>query len=150
MLARNDEGDSAWSASGTRHDGRERIADVHLVGDVQMRRRTRPRRVRSRRRTADAADSVTGYAIEGGADASQFSIVAATGVLTFVAAPNYEAPADADGNNEYEVEVRATSGTGAREKTADQPITVTVTDEDGEAPGRARARRGCRRLGRRV
>ena len=83
----------------------------------------------------DAGDSVTGYAIEGGADQSQFTIVEATGELTFDAAPNFEAAADADTNNDYVVVVRATSGTGAREKTADQTITVTVTDEAGEAPG---------------
>ncbi len=83
----------------------------------------------------DTGDSVTGYAIQGGADASQFSIVEATGVLTFVSAPNFEAPADADTGNDYVVVVRATSGEGARAKTADQTITVTVTDVDGEAPG---------------
>ena len=83
----------------------------------------------------DSDDSVTGYAIQGGADPSKFSIVAATGVLTFVSAPNFEAPADADTDNGYVVVVRAMSGTGAREKTADQTITVTVTDVDGEAPG---------------
>ena len=45
---------------------------------------------------SDAADSVTDYAIQPGADAAQFTIVASSGVLTFVSAPNYEAPADAD------------------------------------------------------
>ncbi len=84
---------------------------------------------------SDAGDGVTGYAIEGGADAARFTIVEATGELAFTSAPNFEAPADADGDNDYAVVVRATSGTGARLKTADQTITVTVTDEDGEAPG---------------
>ena len=83
----------------------------------------------------DGADSVTGYALEGGADASKFTIVPATGVLTFVQAPNFEDAADADGDNAYVVVVRATSGTGGRVKTADQTITVTVTDVAGEAPG---------------
>ena len=83
----------------------------------------------------DPGDSVTGYAIQGGADASRFTIVEATGELTFVSAPNFEAAADADTDNDYVVVVRATSGTGVREKTADQTITVTVTDEAGEAPG---------------
>ena len=83
----------------------------------------------------DGADSVTGYAIEGGADASEFTIDAATGVLTFAQAPNYEDASDADGNNAYVVVVRATSGADARVKTADQTITVTVTDVEGEAPG---------------
>ena len=84
---------------------------------------------------SDAGDRVTGYAIQGGADASRFTIVEATGVLTFTSAPNFEAAADADTDNDYVVVVRATSGTGARAKTADQTITVTVTDVDGEAPG---------------
>ena len=83
----------------------------------------------------DNSDSVTGYAIEGGADASKFSIVASTGVLTFASAPNYEDATDADGDNAYVVVVRATSGAGERVTTADQTITVTVTDADGEAPG---------------
>ena len=84
---------------------------------------------------SDAGDSVTGYAIQGGADASRFTIVEASGVLTFTSAPNFEAAADADTDNDYVVVVRATSGTGERLKTADQTITVTVTDEAGEAPG---------------
>ena len=84
---------------------------------------------------SDAGDSVTGYAIQGGADQSAFSIGAASGVLTFRSAPNFEDATDADTSNTYVVVVRATSGTGARAKTADQTITVTVTDVDGEAPG---------------
>ena len=83
----------------------------------------------------DSEDSVTGYALQGGADASKFTIVASTGVLTFASAPNYEDATDADGDNAYVVLVRATSGAGARVTTADQTITVTVTDADGEAPG---------------
>ena len=84
---------------------------------------------------SDTDDSVTGYAIQGGADASKFSIAPASGVLTFTSAPNFEAPADADTDGDYVVVVQATSGTGARVKTADQTITVTVTNVDGEAPG---------------
>ena len=84
---------------------------------------------------SDTGDSVTGYAIQGGADASKFSIAPASGVVTFASAPNFEAPADADTDGDYVVVVRATSGTGERAKTADQTITVTVTDVDGEAPG---------------
>ena len=44
---------------------------------------------------SDADDSVTGYAIQGGADRSKFSIVETTGVLTFASAPNFEPTADA-------------------------------------------------------
>ena len=77
---------------------------------------------------SDGDDSVTGYAITGGADEASFSIGATSGVLTFDAAPNYEDPQDSGTDNGYEVTVQATSGTGTREMTADQTITVTVTD----------------------
>ena len=82
---------------------------------------------------ADAPDSVTGYAITDGADQSKFSIDAATGALTFKAAPDFESPGDADTNNSYLVTVEATSGTGGREKTAAQDIAVRVTNVN-EAP----------------
>ena len=84
---------------------------------------------------SDSDDSVTGYAIQGGADALKFSIAEASGALTFASAPNFEAPTDADTDNDYVVVVRAMSGAGARVKTADQTIMVTVTDVAGEAPG---------------
>ena len=77
---------------------------------------------------ADALDSITGYAITGGVDRSQFSIDTNTGALTFKSAPNYEAPADAGTNNTYVVRVTATGGTSTRVLTATQRITVTVTD----------------------
>ena len=81
----------------------------------------------------DSQDRVTGYAIRGGADSGKFSIVAATGELSFTTAPDFENPADADADNEYVVRVRATSGAGGRAKTATQTIRVTVTDV-AEAP----------------
>ncbi len=75
----------------------------------------------------DADDSITGYAITGGADRSFFSIGATSGELTFKTAPNFEDAQDQDTDNDYVVEVTATSGTGTREKTATQTITVTVS-----------------------
>ena len=76
----------------------------------------------------DSQDTVTGYAIRGGADSGKFSIVAATGELSFTTAPDFENPADVGANNEYVVTVRATSGAGVRATTATQTIMVTVTD----------------------
>ena len=84
---------------------------------------------------ANSEDNITGYSITGGADSSKFAITNA-GVLTFVAAPDYETPGDlvstdpanAAGNNEYILIVTATSGTGARQATAAQMLTITVTD----------------------
>ena len=85
---------------------------------------------------SDADDSVTGYAITGGADQTFFSIGATSGALTFDAAPNYEDANDSGTNNTYVVRSTATSGAGTRVKTATQTITVTVTDVDTEAPGK--------------
>ncbi len=76
----------------------------------------------------DAGASVT-YSIVGGADAARFAINAATGALTFVTPPDFDAPADAGANNVYDVIVRASDGT----LTDDQAIAVTVTDQN-EAP----------------
>jgi hypothetical protein len=64
------------------------------------------------------------YAISGGADAARFTINASTGALSFVAAPNFEAPADADGDNVYDVVVSASDGSF----TDTQAIAVTVGD----------------------
>ncbi len=65
------------------------------------------------------------YSITGGADGGLFSIVAGTGVLTFNAAPDFEAPGDVGANNVYEVQVTVTdSGL----LTDAQLISVTVTD----------------------
>ena len=85
----------------------------------------------------DPGDAVTGWAITGGADGSQFTIASHTGDLSFVAGPDYESPADVAsgdppsgaGDNEYVVTVRVRSGTGARELEAEQTFTVSVTDE---------------------
>ena len=81
----------------------------------------------------DSSDGVA-YAISGGADASQFQIGEATGVLTFTTPPNYERPADVAStdplndaaNNESIVTVTATGGTDDRTMTTEQTITVTV------------------------
>ena len=43
------------------------------------------------------------FALAGGADAAQFIIDGVTGAMYFIAAPDFEAPADANGDNVYEV-----------------------------------------------
>src|ERR671922_211181 len=78
----------------------------------------------------DAGTTLT-YSISGGADATKFSIGPTSGVLTFVTAPNYEAPTDANGDNVYEVTVKASDGS----LFDTQAISVTVTDvEENTAP----------------
>ena len=134
VRATNDEGTSGWSGSGS--GSTDANASPSFTSSATFNAAENQTAVGTAQASdSDTGDSVTGYAIHGGADASKFSIAPATGVLTFASAPNFEAPADADRGNDYVVVVRATSGTGARVKTADQTITVTVTDVAGEAPG---------------
>ena len=66
--------------------------------------------------TAAATDADAGTALTyslSGTDAALFNIDAATGVVTFKAAPNFEAPGDAGGNNVYDVIVTASDGTNS-------------------------------------
>ncbi len=82
----------------------------------------------------DAGQSLT-YSIVsagngGGADAAKFEIDSQTGVLTFVAAPDFETPADAGGNNVYDVTVQVSDSNGGSDT---QAIAVTVTNVN-EAP----------------
>ena len=68
------------------------------------------------------------FSIVGGLDAALFSIVPATGVLTFIGAPDFETPIG--GDNSYEVIVRVTDNTAAIDE---QTITVNITNVN-EAP----------------
>ena len=146
VLAESDEGTSAWSASvtgTTRANVAPVIASIspitvseNSIGDI----------VTVSASDADAEDSITGYGIVAGADGAQFSIGASTGVLTFKASPNYEAPTDvlvsnpssAASDNEYIVFVTATGGENTRVLTARDTLTVTVMDVT-EQPGKPAA-----------
>jgi uncharacterized repeat protein (TIGR02543 family) len=59
-----------------------------------------------------------------GTDAADFAINSSSGVLTFVSAPDFEAPADSDVNNQYVVVI--TVSDGALSDT--QTLTVTITN----------------------
>ena len=72
----------------------------------------------------DADGTPVTYSIAGGADAARFTIDAATGALSFIAAANFEAPADAGGNNVYDVVVAAGDGVF----TDTQALAVSVTN----------------------
>ena len=50
------------------------------------------------------------WRISGGADASRFAIDASTGALSFVVAPDHEAPHDADADGTYDVTVEVDDG----------------------------------------
>ncbi|MCB0125509.1 MAG: VWA domain-containing protein, partial [Caldilineaceae bacterium] len=76
--------------------------------------------------TATDGDGDTlSYSISGGADAALFSINSSTGVLTFVAAPDFENPTDAGGDNVYDAQVTVSDGNSGSDV---QDIAVTVTD----------------------
>ena len=59
-----------------------------------------------------------------GTDAALFKIEANTGVVSFRAAPDFEAPGDDDGDNVYDIIVTASDGTNQ----TDQSVAITVTD----------------------
>ncbi|QAR33629.1 hypothetical protein EP073_09515 [Geovibrio thiophilus] len=78
----------------------------------------------------DADGDTLAFSITGGADAAKFSIGAATGILSFIAAPDYENPTDAGADNIYNVTVTVSDGTF----TANSSFAVTVTNENDNAP----------------
>ncbi|MBL8454525.1 MAG: cadherin repeat domain-containing protein, partial [Zoogloea sp.] len=80
--------------------------------------------------TDQPAQTLT-YSIIGGADAAHFQIDPSTGVLSFLTAPDFEAPTDAGGNNVYDLIVQASDGQGG---TDTQAIAVTVTSANDSAP----------------
>ncbi|MDZ7872597.1 MAG: peroxidase family protein [Rhizobium sp.] len=76
------------------------------------------------------AGQVLTYSISGGADAGLFSIDENTGVLSFISAPNFEAPTDAGGNNVYDVVVQVSDGIAVDT----QALAVTVTNaQEGQS-----------------
>ena len=80
--------------------------------------------------TATDVDSPSlSFSLAGGADAALFTVNANSGVLSFISAPNFEAPTDANGDNQYVLVVQASDGSS----TTTQTLTVTVTDVN-EAP----------------
>jgi hypothetical protein len=76
----------------------------------------------------DAGSTIT-YSISGGVDQSKFTINNTTGGLSFITAPNFEAPTDFGADNIYVVTVRATSGSLSDEQT----IAVSIRNVN-EAP----------------
>ena len=77
--------------------------------------------------TATATDEDRGNTLTyglSGTDAALFTIDANTGVVSFVAAPDFEAPGDAGGDNVYDIIVTATDGANETE----QAVAITVTD----------------------
>ena len=65
------------------------------------------------------------FRISGGADQQSFVIDSNSGVLTFVAPPDFENPADNNSDNQYEVEITVDDGLGG---SASQDVVVSVSD----------------------
>ncbi|MEX8494010.1 cadherin domain-containing protein [Sphaerotilus sp.] len=70
------------------------------------------------------------YAISGGADATRFTLDAATGVLRFAAAPDAESPLDQGADNVYDVTVQVSDGL----HTDEQALRITVQPLNDTAP----------------
>ena len=76
----------------------------------------------------DGTETLT-YSIAGGADAALFEIDQITGELSFIAAPDFEAPVG--GDNTYEVVIQVNDGVDLMDT---QTIQVTVNDVDEAVP----------------
>lgn len=83
--------------------------------------------------TTLSADKTVTWSIVGGQDGAKFALNPTSGVLTFIGAPNFEAPTDGSiaGSNTYVVQVQARDGAG---NVSLQTITVTVLNLDDSAP----------------
>jgi hypothetical protein len=75
--------------------------------------------------STDVDGGVPAYSIVPGLDGAFFIINAASGILTFASAPDFENPLDANGDNVYDVQVRVDDGAGGFDL---QTISVTVND----------------------
>ena len=69
-----------------------------------------------------------------GPDADLFNLNTTSGELSFISAPDYEAPLDQSDNNTYQLDITASDG----EHEASQSLSITITDVN-EAPGFATA-----------
>ena len=78
--------------------------------------------------STDVEGSTPHYSIFGGDDAAAFMIDANTGVLAFLAAPDFENPTDVGADNIYDVILRVSDGAGGLDT---QSISVTVTNVAG-------------------
>ncbi|MEO0785361.1 MAG: cadherin domain-containing protein [Pseudomonadota bacterium] len=86
--------------------------------------------------TAEASDAdgdILTYSIASGGDGALFTIDATGGAVSFLQAPDFEAPADGNGDNVYELTLEVRDGDGASDTLA---LTLTVLDEPDTAPVR--------------
>ncbi|MBD3646423.1 MAG: cadherin-like domain-containing protein, partial [Pseudomonadales bacterium] len=83
-----------------------------------------------------AANNTITYTLTGaGADDTLFGIDGGTGIVTFLSAPDYEAPADTGADNVYNIQVQASdNSTTPSALSVTQDIAITVTDVNDETP----------------
>ena len=77
----------------------------------------------------DADGDTLVYSLSG-TDAALFTIDAATGEVSFIEAPDFEAPGDDDGDNVYDIIVTASDGTNS----TDHNVAITVTNDNDNIP----------------
>lgn len=80
----------------------------------------------------DADGNALTFSVSGGTDGARFQITG-SGALSFVAPPDFEAPADANQDNVYQVQLSVSDGTAS----ATLALTVTVTDVADTPPNQA-------------
>ena len=100
---------------------------VHHARTTSTCRRPGPVPTRSIAIDPDKRPRPITYSIAGGADAALFAIDRATGALTFLTAPDFEAPADAGGNNVYDLVVaseRRRSSRAPRRSASPSPMST--------------------------
>jgi hypothetical protein len=79
---------------------------------------------------ADLPAQALAYNIAGGSDANRFQINETSGVLSFIAAPDFESPTDSNIDNVYQVIVEASDGS----HTGSQTLSITVTPRNDITP----------------
>ena len=77
----------------------------------------------------DADEDPLTYSLSG-TDATRFTIDPNTGVVNFIAPPDFENPADAGGDNVYDITVTASDGANE----AERDVAVTVTNVNDNTP----------------
>ncbi len=80
-------------------------------------------------RAPDADGDTLAYSLSG-TDAALFTIDANTGEVSFIEAPDFEAPGDDGGDNVYDIIATVSDGTTDTE----QAVTIRVTNENDNAP----------------
>lgn len=84
-------------------------------------------------------DPIT-FSVSGGADADDFQIDTATGEISFIVTPDFQAPQDGDGDNTYHVEITASDGVESTTLAVDVHVTeapVAPADIEIERPAGA-------------